>query len=361
MAEWLAAALLALGLLQVLNPNVPDLVTGIEGYRRSMFQLLALFVGVQVAVSREVSLKLVRAIAIASIPILLYGIKQIVALSAFDAALMESNTAALDTWRIGGITRAFSIFNGPFHLGIFAGVIFWLYIASYIEFRRRSYLVFATLAIVACAVSLTRSSILAMVLSIPIVLLYIASRRRLRMLVSFVFALLILMVGINLASKRIPVLQQLLDSTASYDALTESDRVLTRLDDYDAGLSLVYSHPLGLGMGSASDAMGPRFTPSGRIHLTSHNLFLRIALETGWIGISIFGGLMLILLLTARTLKQNGETSLAVMLLGPLVVILIAGTTGSTIGAYPVNLLFWSCSGIAAGAASRLKVDRSDD
>jgi O-antigen ligase len=119
-------------------------------------------------------------------------------------------------------------------------------------------------------------------------------------------------------------------------------------------------HPLGTGMGSSGDAMESYFEPYGAIHVTSHNLLLRVALETG------FPGLILFLLIAGWVgyavvvLKRTDDRPVTITFFGMCLIVFITGITGSTLGAYPANLIFWTLSGGAVGLSLRTKARTSD-
>jgi len=356
--EWVVLGLLALGTLQLFNPNVPTIVAGIEGFRRLLFQMLTFLVATVAVRDRESVFQVAAIIAVCAVPILAYGIKQFFFLSSFDYALISSNTASIDTWRIFGKTRAFSIFNGPFHLGLFAGLSFWVAVALYVKDRRWYLLALAALALAACLASLTRSSLVALLGSIPVALFFAFPKSRMRIAVT-TFVILLALVGVGtLLITTVPEVGLLVNSLSSLDSMTDGTRFTSRFEGYEKGLDMMARYPTGLGMGSAADAMDHHFIPAGKLHITSHNLFLRVGLETGWPGLILFLIMLGMLIAAAVRLRRAGDQAATLLLVGPFVFILIAGLTGSTIGAYPVNLLLWSLAGMLVGLSYRKEMNR---
>ena len=343
--ELFTAGFMILGMLLILHPNVPSVVVGIEGYRSLMFQMIALFIGIRVVRSREDFFYLLKVITVAAVPIFLYGIKQFFYLSSFDYALIASNTAALDTWQLFGKVRSFGLFNGPFHLGLCAGIVFWLSAGVWVESRKKAWLLAALIAVLACIASLTRSSLIALIGSIPIVLYVVY--RRFRMRVVIVTLALTAIIGISsvVLGSEWEQLGRLMDSISSLESIAEDSRLGTRFEGYQRSAGLVLEHPLGLGMGAAADAMAQHFEPHGKIHITSHNLFLWVVLETGLLGLVLFLFIAFYLVRAVRILMKAGDLTTSAITIGMLTVILIAGITGSTIGAYPVNLILWTLCG----------------
>jgi O-antigen ligase len=291
----------------------------------------------------------VRLIAITSLPILVYAVRQFFVLSEVDYAIIESNTAAMNTWMLFGKVRAFGIFNGPFHLGLYSGIVFWIALGLYVETKRNFYIAVAAAAVLACLASLTRSSIIALSASFPIVLFYTFRRHWVRAIWITILAGLIAFVSIQVLRNKYEELDLLYETVLSFRRMAEDTRLVSRYEGYERSFAAVKSNPFGLGMGSAADAMEYYFEPHNKIHITSHNLFLRIVLETGWLGLLLFLAILGQMLACVRSLERSGDSVAALMLLGPLAIVLITGISGSTIGAYPINLLFRSLCGLLVG------------
>jgi len=354
MIELFAAAFMILGLLLILHPNVPTYLAGIEGYRSLMFQMVGLFVGLRAVRERTDFFFLLKVVSIAALPILLYAIKQFFVLSSLDYALIASNTAGLDTWQLFGKVRAFGLFNGPFHLGLCGGIVFWLAVALWLEGKRKGWLVVALVAALACVASLTRSSLIALIGSIPIVLFIVYRRFRFKVAVTTIAVAAIIGVSSFFLRTEWEELGRLMDSISSLESISEDSRLTTRFEGYQRAASVVIEHPLGIGMGAAGDAMAHYFEPYGKIHVTSHNLFLWVLLETGILGLALFLFVAYYLIKAVRTLLKRSELTVSAGSTGMLLIIFIAGITGSTIGAYPINLLFWTlCGGFCAYAHQR--------
>ncbi len=353
--EVLAGLFILMGLVQLFNPNVPSLVAGLEGFRRLVYQMLALFIGVGIVRNRGDVILVGKLVVVASVPILLYGVKQFYHLSELDYAIIESNTAALDTWLLFGKVRAFGTFNGPFHLGLFSGIAFWIAVALYLETGWKGYVPVAAVAVLACLASLTRSSVVALFLSFPLVLFYVFRRRWVRVAWLTVLSGILASAFVFAMRSRYEEIDLFYDTILNFQRFAQDNRLNSRYEGYERGVAVAGSNPLGLGMGSSADAMEHYFQPENKVHITSHNLLLRVVLETGWLGLALFLGILSRIFIAARTLEKCGDSVLAVMLLGPLAIVLITGIGGSTIGAYPVNLLFWSLCGLLVGYSTLVK------
>lgn len=359
MIEICAAAFMFLGLVLILHPNVPTWLAGIEGYRSLMFQMTGLFIGLRVVQKRSDFFLLLGVISIAAFPILLYGIKQFFVLSSLDYALIASNTAGLDTWQLFGKVRAFGLFNGPFHLGLCAGIVFWLAMGLWLNGRKKGWLVIAAVAALACTASMTRSSLIALVGSIPLVLFLVYRRFRLKVAVTSIAVAAVVIISSFVFRAQWEELGRLTDSISSLESIAEDSRLTTRFEGYERAAEVVMKHPLGIGMGAAGDAMSHYFEPYGKTHVTSHNMFLWVLLETGIPGLALFLFVAYYLVKAVRGLLRNGELTIGAVSMGILLIIFIAGITGSTIGAYPVNLLFWTLCGGFCAYSYRLESESS--
>jgi len=356
--ELFTAGFMILGMLLILHPNVPSVVVGIEGYRSLMFQMTGLFIGIRVVRSKDDFYFLLKVVVIAATPILLYGIKQFFYLSDFDYALIASNTAALDTWQLFGKVRSFGLFNGPFHLGLCSGIIFWLSIGLWLRVRHKGWLIVAVITALACIASFTRSSLVALLGSIPIVLFIVYRKFRVRVAITTIALAVVVVLSSLFLRSEWEQLGRLMDSIASLESIAEDSRLTNRFEGYQRAVDLAVKHPLGLGMGAAGDAMAQHFEPYGKIHITSHNLFLWVLLETGVLGLVLFLIIAYYLTRSVRTLLRTGDLTTSSVAVGVPLVILIAGLTGSTIGAYPINLVFWTLCGALCSMSSNTDVPR---
>ena len=343
-------ALLGLGAAAIMHPNIPDFRTGIEGFRQTLYQMSAVSVGVALLGTRRRMMHFLSIVAVLAVPILLWAVKQFIAISALDLAIIGANTADIYTWQIFGKVRAFGFFSGPFHMGLFAGFVFWIGAALYFESRRRIWLVLAALSFLAGLATLTRGSLIAMCGSVPVVLFFVFPRARLRVAAATAVVLAGIGLGLYLLSSHVDAVGSVVESVLTLSELSDDSRLVGRFDGYREGIAAVATHPFGIGMGSAADALGHYFDPYKYVHITSHNMFLRMALETGWMGLGLFMAILWLALRAARRTARMGDHPMAMLLMGWPAIVLITGITGSSINAFPVNLLFW----LIVGGAVRL-------
>jgi O-antigen ligase len=290
---------------------------------------------------------------------LLYAVKQFFVISDFDQAMIDSTAADIDTWKLLGKIRAFGLFSGPFHLGIFAAIIFWIAVAMRMQTRQRRYTILATIAVAACIASLTRASLVALIVSIPVVLFLIMRHERKKVLLTTAVVLAVAISGFHIAKATSSTVASVVEGYSVLESLQDDGRLQGRFDDYTHAIRMFSDNPLGAGMGSASDALGSHFTASGGEHLTSHNLLLWVGIETGIIGLLLFLGLLTTIGLAIRKLIKLDDRPMAAAACGAMVTVLITGLTGSTLSAYPVNLIFWTLSGCYIGYLRTLEPERA--
>ena len=359
--EALTLCLLVIGTIAIFHPNLPNLITGLEGFRQTMYQMLAVFVGAALLNTRRRLTAFFKILGVLSLPVLFWAVKQFLLVSDVDRAIIETSTADPSTWQIFGKIRSFGFFSGPFHMGLFAGFAAWIGIALYLDSLRKSWLLLTALAFMACAATLTRASVAALFASLLIVPVFVLKGRRGRIICTTAGLLALLLVGAVVLAERVELVGNVLEGVSAVDRLSEDSRLQGRFDGYHEGITVVGTNPFGIGMGSAGDAMGSSFEYQNRTHITSHNIFLRFAIETGWIGLGLFLAIVWTAVAAARRLKSARDFALASLLLGWLVVLLVTGITGSSINAYPANLLLWVSVGGIVNYSRSLHQEESDD
>lgn len=329
-----------ISLIQLFNPNIPTLQVGLEGFRKTTYQMMAIFLGIYcVRDSLEVE-KICRYLCYASIPILLYGIKQWFFFSPFDQRIIELNFGGLGVYYLGGSRRAISIFSGPFHFGMFSCFIALLSLYFYLKRKNFLYLVLFIISITGVFFSMTRTSIVALVIS-GLFFLWFAKpeKRRLLKKINVLFVPLLLILIIISSPKFLPFTNML----KTLENVSEDQRFLNRFVGYRKMPKAFIERPIiGYGMGSAGDTLGPLF--KGKVHFTSHNLGFKILIETGLLGLGVYIFFFLAWFKKAFSLFKSKNTyvrNLSVLIISVVLVLLVNGIVGSAVEAYPINLYIW--------------------
>jgi len=334
-----------ISLVQLFNPNIPTLQVGLEGFRKTTYQMLAVFLGIYcVRDSLEIE-KISRYLCYASIPILLYGIKQWFFFSPFDQKIIELNAGEFWTHHIAGRVRAISIFSGPFHFGMFSCIVALLSLYFYLKKKGFFYLVLLIISIMGVLFSMTRTNIVALVIS-GLFFLWFAKpeKRRLSKKINVLFVLFLLilvMISVQQFLSVVNVLETLKN-------VGEDQRFLGRFVGYRKMSKAFIERPIiGYGMGSAGDTLGPLF--KGKTHFTSHNLGFKILIETGLLSLGIYTFFFLVWFKKAFSLfktKNTNVKNLSILITSIVLVLLVNGVTTSGVEAYPMNLYIWFFMGI---------------
>src|SRR5439155_20121219 len=105
------------------NPNVPGLVAGLEGFRKTCLYVSPALIGLYLRWSPGTATRLIRTLAIGAVPLCLYAVKQALSPSAFDLHIPDQNTAGYAVYNVFGAFRATSLFGSPFALGFMGDVV----------------------------------------------------------------------------------------------------------------------------------------------------------------------------------------------------------------------------------------------
>ena len=329
-----------ISLFQLFNPNVPTLLAGLEGFRKTTYQMLAVFLGIYLVRDSSEIEKISKYMCYASVPILLYGIKQFFFFSPFDQKIVELNLGSFWTHHIAGHVRSISIFSGPFHFGMFSCFIGLLSLYFYLKRRNIFYLVLLIFSVLGVVFSMTRTNIVALIITCLFLLWFARpEKRRFFRKINIFFFLFLLIVIMVSSQKFLPVATVF----KSLENISEDQRFLNRFVGYrDMSIAFV-EHPIvAYGMGSAGDTLGHLF--EGRKHFTSHNLGFKILIETGLVGLGIYIFFFLAWFKKAFSLFKKRDTNtrnLAVLISSIVLILLINGLVGSAVEAYPINLYIW--------------------
>ncbi|HVL81301.1 MAG TPA: O-antigen ligase family protein, partial [Actinomycetota bacterium] len=138
---------------------------------------------------------------------------------------------------------------------------------------------------------------------------------------------------------------------ARYD-LDNVSRVASRLEGYSTALRAVARKPItGFGLGSAADAYDEEFVSLGLEHFTTHNMFLKLQIELGVVGVLLWLALLVPLAVRAVGASSDHDASpLAAVMLAALV---LNGVVGSGLDAWPVSGLALFLAAAAVGSSQR--------
>lgn len=331
-AELLVLLFLGTSVIQIFNPNVPSLIAGFEGFRKTSYHMLMILLGIYAVRSVADIDKILRALCWASVPVLLYGIKQHFFFSSFDERIITLNYAGTDTYHILGDMRAMSIFSGPFHFGMFSGVILMLSFFLFYQTNSKKYLILISLSVLSIFLSITRTNIIAALIALLFATTFYANKKQFRLI--FTLLLFAIFTGAILLMIFSPL----------FHKLEADQRLLARFTSWNISWRSFLQNPIiGYGMGSSGDTLLQLY--NYKTHITAHNLFLKILHETGLIGLLVYFAIFVAYFKTAYQLLREPRfkrlRSYTVCLISVALILLVNAMFGSTVEAYPVNVYIW--------------------
>jgi len=343
--EFVVFLFLFISLFQIFNYNVPTLFAGLEGFRKTAFQMLGFLLGIYFIYDYIQVEKIIKYIYFLLIPVLLYGIKQFFYFSPFDYKIIDMNLAGYWTYHIFDRVRAISIFSGPFHFGMFSCLMSLLSLYFFLKKGKLIYLIIFYISVLGVFFSMTRVNVIALIITTLFFLWFSKPRtQKFSKILLIIFTVTLFMVVVILwnFSYVVKLFSSILE-------ITEDLRFLGRFRGYRRILEAFVKNPIiGYGMGSAGDTLGYQY--NWEFHVTSHNMFLKVLTETGLIGIIIYIGFFFMWFKRAFSLvkqdRNNYIKNFSVLVISIVIVLLVNGLTGSSIEAYPISLYVWFFMGV---------------
>ncbi|WP_155289252.1 O-antigen ligase family protein [Rhodococcoides fascians] len=312
--------------------NVPDLNTGLLGFRKTVLAIGGIVLGCAVARKAipRVELLIVRLISLA-VAVSLLGYF-------FFPQIAELVPRAADKYTAlyRGQERLQGVFSGPFHVAGAAVLLIGWALVRRKTYPRLSAIAFA-IGAVATYFTFVRSAYIAVVLIVLAAALAATSvtarvRRLYILAIAGVVAYLILARG-----------GPLTDTAESISSFSSDGRFQNRIPEWQTGLRMFLDSPIyGWGSGSAGDTLGPAF--AGGEHVTPHNILLKFAVEGGLIGLVLLIAVVSTVASGISWRDQQGQLA-TVSAVG----LLAMGITGSSIDTLPVSYLALVLVGLGVG------------
>ena len=316
------------------NPNIYQIETGVLGLRKSGTILLALIIGLSWANNRRHPATVLWSLLVVSCATSL-----LMHLVFGDLELALQRGAGEATGSFDGEPRLQGIFAGPFHPAMASAfVILAALPRSGLEVPRFFRFAGAVVGAWTLLETEVRTGLVAVALGL---ILYLLTTSSASLYLRIILATPLVSTLLIMAAPLLPTsfggfaaLQSLL--TNPFDS-----RFAYRYVTWDQALQMISTRPLiGWGPGSAGDTMGPLFPAGG--HVTSHNMFLKYAVEGGLPLAVLFGLLVIVLgILVARGKSKR-------LGLQALLVLVVFGATGSSVEAVPVVIVLGTIIGISA-------------
>lgn len=320
----LICIVLIIGVLEIFNSNIVDTYTSLTEFKKSYSHILVIPICYVVFKynSQELNVNFIKFLGKICIPIILFGIYQFIFP---EYAYFPENKAGLWTNQLYGLQRSVSIFSGPFHFGFYCILAIPLYIFLYNLVQKKIYIFLVMLSIVGVYCSLTRVNLVCLMCCTAILFIYINNYSKI------LFVFLITVFTISLLLGEIPEnIERLIFSVLNFD--TDS-RFLGRIKTWNDSLELIISHPfIGWGIGTAGDTL----LNVSSIHVTPHNLFLKILVENG-----ICCSICYLLIFFFHIYESRNKKTKFAYFFMPTLCVFINGLTGSTISCYQCMVLYW--------------------
>jgi len=254
----------------------------------------------------------------------------------------------------GGEMRAIGSFSSAVGLASFTvpAAVFGAVLGLLLPRLRVPAWTLAGLALAGLIGSYSRASLFAVALGLAcgLVLMFAASeipRRRKLAATGVVLAIVIGSYGgLVAASQAVPELRERAKGVLNP---LEDESVELRFETWDRELDKALDHPLGQGLG----AVGGASAPTNDVPRTTDNSFLKVLVEQGVLGLTLFVcGMVAVLLLLARRLRRIAPDSRSVAFAALAAFVSFLGLSFS--GEYveqPGKVVAWSLLGIAAAYA----------
>ncbi len=355
---WLSFFVLAF--MQMFNPNVPSLQAGIEGFRKFAFMSIAFYLGRHLLSLKD--LKFFRRLILAiSVVVALYGLKQFFYLSTLDLKIVELATAGRTTYFMGGWIRPFSTTPGPFHLGLYMMIVLLLACTLLVDKKTTTQYRIVLIGIIVLELTVlimtrTKGNWIGLIVGV-LVLAFLQGRHSLRAMIRLLgFSLLgVLTIALLITFTSDAALRVMQDAIFAVTRPLEAPTFIYRLGLWNEIMIPAFqAHPIiGYGTSSAGEGLSNLYRETSSMFFSSHNLYLKIALELGIPGLFLFLSIVVGSVMNGwRNIKRLSITSsdneriIFYWAFTVLSAFLVAGLVIPTLDAYPPNYYFWLLLGI---------------
>lgn len=358
--------------LEIFNPNVPGLQAGIEGFRKFIFMSVAFYIGRHLLQIKTFHL-FRKGMLLFSVPVTLYGIKQFFIMWPIDYRMIDLSTSSSVTFLMGGWIRPFSTMSGPFHLGLYL-VISLLLILSLMGSRRLRLtnrfllIVLFILQFILLLMTRTKGNWVGFAVGVCILIVlqsrsHVRSVLKLGILALFTSSLLFALLSFS-SGRSFVVLE---DAIFAITHPLEAPTFIFRLELWqDEIIPAIQANPLiGYGTSSAGEGLNNLYRGTESQFFTSHNLYIKVLIELGLIGLLLF--FLIIFNSLCRGLTQLRKYNhfeldtkrLLQWSISVVVAFLISGLVIPNLDAYPPNYYFWLLLGLLSRANWKEQVEAS--
>ena len=327
----LVTVLIAVWALLIFHPNVPDFTTGLLGFRKSVLAVAGVVLGLSIRQRYKIQAeRIVVAAVFAAVVVSIVGHLWVPEIT----NLVSTREADEYTATYANEERLQGVFAGPFHAAL-AGVFLFSWAVVRFKSSRWQASVVGMAGLAAIALSLVRTSYISLVLVVVAFVLLSGT-------ISGVLkrATLVILAGLVSLFSVLAVRDDLAAVIFSIGDFATDGRFLNRFPGYMKALEMISASPIvGWGSGSSGDTLGSEFSMG--LHVTSHNLLIKFAVEGGILGLAGFCAVIIAILKSLPQKTADGQLALM-----SLVGLFGFGITGSAIEALPVTYLIFVIVGI---------------
>ncbi len=272
--------------IQVLNPWAHSQLAWLFTVRSMAGLILLYFIACYAFSSLKSIFQILRFIIFLAFISAAYGLKQ----EYFGFSSIEMNWLTSDPERFQLIfqwsrVRIFSFFSDPTNFGIFmaySGTLCWILATGPFKRIQKLFLVAAgSMMFLAMAYAGSRTPFVL----VPVGFIFFTILTLKKSHIIGILAFFVLGAGFVMKSTNSAVLYRI---QSAFDFTKSDDTVMVRLNNQKKIQPFIYSHPFGGGLGSTG-IWGKRFSPDSELSDFAHDsLYVRIAVEAGWIGLIIF-------------------------------------------------------------------------
>lgn len=354
-----------LALLQMFNPNVPDMQAGIEGFRKFIFMSIAFYISRHLFQMRDFRL-FTKSMILFSIPVTLYGIKQFLVMWPIDYRMIELSTSSSVTFLMGGWIRPFSTMSGPFQLGLYLVVMLPLLLIVLTKTRPKPWvrvllLVLLGLQIALMLMTRTKGNWGGFLVGV-VVLVLLQSRNPIRAAFRLAGLAVVggLILGLILYVTSGQTRAVMDDAIFAITHPLEAPTFIFRMELWTEEIipALRAQWLLGYGTSSAGEGLQNLYEGTTAQFFYSHNLYIKVLLELGLIGFLAFLALVGTSIWNGMRYlfrAHNIQPQVAMLVqwgMAVTVAFLIAGVVIATLDAYPANYYFWLLLGVLSRAGT---------
>jgi hypothetical protein len=276
-------------LLQVLNPWAESRLAWVYTVRSVALLLCLYFIACYAFRDLKRILTAVKVIVFLSFLAAVYSLKQeFMGYTPAELAWLHADPERFQLIFQWGRLRVFSFFSDPTTFGILMGYMgmfcFILAVGPYKIWQRITLAISGICMMMGMAYAGSRTPFVL----IPLGLIFYLLLNFKKEIVIAAGVMLVLGAGVMMKSTSNPVLWRIQSAFKASDDAS----VHVRLDNQKKIQPFIQTHPVGAGLGSTG-AWGKRFTPDSWLASFAHDsLYVRLAVETGWIGMLIYMGLL---------------------------------------------------------------------